>query len=290
MIGKAIAYGAATVVNAIATGKGSAFGLNLKTKAEVELNNSGKITAEIKNFPDEDTKLIKLCAENVLKYFNLNYGAHIITESEIPIARGLKSSSVAANAVVLATVSALSKEESIVLPGDEFIINIGVDSAIKANVTITGAFDDACASYLGGLVVTDNKKRILVKRKKMPRLDAIIFVPDEKVYTKSIDLDRINLIRDEIELIWGDALRGNIYRAMKMNGILYSSVLRQNPEIIVSALEEGAISAGLSGTGPAVVALAKTQKIIKSIEKKWREFDGRIIQTKINNKKSHIIE
>lgn len=37
MKAEATAHGAASIVNAIATGKGAAFGINLYTKAEVEL-------------------------------------------------------------------------------------------------------------------------------------------------------------------------------------------------------------------------------------------------------------
>ena len=54
MHGEAIAYGAATLVNAISTGKGAAVGVNLWTKARVELNrDAGKISATIQREPDE---------------------------------------------------------------------------------------------------------------------------------------------------------------------------------------------------------------------------------------------
>ncbi|RLI89878.1 MAG: hypothetical protein DRO62_00665 [Candidatus Altiarchaeales archaeon] len=58
----AVSYGAVTIINAIATGKGSALGIDLETKATVELNDSGRITAKIRKAPGEDTKLMKLCA------------------------------------------------------------------------------------------------------------------------------------------------------------------------------------------------------------------------------------
>ncbi|MEX0569368.1 MAG: shikimate kinase, partial [Candidatus Njordarchaeota archaeon] len=54
------------------------------------------------------------------------------------------------------------------------------------------------------------------------------------------------------------------------------------------ALGAGAISAGLSGTGPSVVALTKnnSEKIVEA----WSEFDGKIIEAKVNNKKAEILE
>ena len=107
----AISHGAVTLVNAIATGKGAAFGISLETKATVELNDTGKISAKIKNFPDEDTKLIELCAKKVLEFLGADYGVDIETESNIPPARGLKSSSAAANAAVLAVAGAIGEDE-----------------------------------------------------------------------------------------------------------------------------------------------------------------------------------
>jgi len=36
------------------------------------------------------------------------------------------------------------------------ILNVGVDASIETKVSLTGAYDDACACYYGGFVVTDN--------------------------------------------------------------------------------------------------------------------------------------
>jgi len=285
----AISYGAVTIINAIATGKGSALGIDLETKAIVELNDSGRITAKIRNAPGEDTKLMKLCARCTMDYFGVNYGAKIETESNIPIARGLKSSSAAANAVVLATVNSILKENpGFKKPGDMDIINLGVDAAIKARVTITGAFDDASASYLGGFVVTDNEKRKILRAGKMKPLDVLLFVPEEKIYTVDIDVNRTRLLRKELLIAWKEALNGNIYSAMNLNGILYSAALNQNSDIALSALRAGALASGLCGTGPAVAALVKDNS--DKIKEEWQQFDGRIIEARVNNKRAKIIK
>ena len=95
MTGKAvaIAHGAATIVNAIALGKGAAFGVDLWTKAEVKLTNEpGIIEAEITSDPNESTLLIEKTVLRVLQKFGLekSFGAKVKTQSNIPIARGLK--------------------------------------------------------------------------------------------------------------------------------------------------------------------------------------------------------
>ncbi len=284
----AISHGAITVVNAIATGKGSALGINLETKATIKLNDSGKITAKIKNASKEDTKLMELCAKYAFNHLGVEYGAKIETESNIPIAKGLKSSSAAANAVVLATVDAVMKENpELKSPGDMDIINLGVNAAIKAEVTITGAFDDASASYLGGFVVTDNEKREILKAEKIEPLDVLLFVPKEKIYTIKIDVDRTKLLRKEALIAWKEALDGNIYSAMNLNGILYSTTLNQDPDVALSALRAGALASGLCGTGPAVAALVGENP--DKIRDEWQQFDGKIIEAKVNNEKAKIL-
>ncbi len=146
----ASALGAGTVINAIATLKGAAFGLDLRTYSQVDITDR-EILCEVADDPSVDTSLLSACARIVLGQFAPAHGAHIITRSEVPIASGLKSSSAAANATVLALVQAL---DIALEPVD--IVRLGVQAARVAGVTITGAFDDACASFFGGLVITDN--------------------------------------------------------------------------------------------------------------------------------------
>ena len=113
MIGKAYCHGAATIINGIVLGKGAAFGIRLRTDATVELTDEpGIFGVTIERDTSENPKLAECCVEGVLKKFDLDskHGAKITTRSDIPISRGLKSSSAAANAIVLATFKALDKE------------------------------------------------------------------------------------------------------------------------------------------------------------------------------------
>ena len=154
MKGVASACGSATVINAIATGKGAAFALDLRVRGEVELTNEpGEVIGRV-GTTSESPKLIEICARKVLENLKLEkkYGARIKTTSDVPIAVGLSSSSAAANAVILATFAALGE-----IPSPKTIINLGIDAAFEAGTTITGAFDDAAASFHGCGVITDNK-------------------------------------------------------------------------------------------------------------------------------------
>lgn len=289
MEGKSCAYGAATIANAIATGKGAAFGISLKTQASVRLNDSGKFTGKIQDSPGEDTRLMELCAKKVLDRFGLALGADIETVSDIPVASGLKSSSTAANAVVLAAYSAAKKEKKGIRLTDRELLDIAVDAALEAKVTITGAYDDAAASYYGGYVITDNAKRKIIKKGPMDKnLNVIIYVPKERSYTAKIDVEKCRLIREPALLAWNEALNGSRYTALTANGLIYSAALGCDTTIPLAALGAGAHACGISGKGPSVVALTKGDP--EKIACAWKEFPGKIIECCINNKKAIIIE
>ncbi|MCD5409768.1 MAG: shikimate kinase [Methanocellales archaeon] len=273
--GRASACGAGTIINAIATWKGSAFAVDLRTTAEVELDKDMKgVQGEIGG--GGDTMLIERCAELVLKRFDYAGGAHIRTSSEIPIARGLKSSSAAANAAVMATLDALGEEME---PLET--IRIGIKAAVDVGVTITGAFDDAAASFLGGIVVTDNRTQQLIKRVEMES-DVLIFVPEEMAFTSDTNVERSRLLAPAVDIAYNLALEGEFEKAMTLNGILYCAALGFDPEIILRGLEAGASGVGLAGTGTAFTALVNKNKV-NAVSRAWSDFNGKIIKTKINN-------
>lgn len=285
--GAAIAYGAATIVNAIATGRGAAFGVDLCTKATVTLTDEpGVIKGRILSDPSESTVLIEKAVSKVLQKFKLEkkHGAIVETSSNIPIARGLKSSSTAANAIVLATLVALRKKLN-----DLSVVNLSIDAALEAGVTITGAFDDACASYFGNIVITDNTKRKIVKRFPITKASTVLFhVPEAKSYTTEVNVDKIRAFAPQIEIAYKEALGGRYWRAMMLNGLIYSTALGYDASIAMKALEAGAVSAGLTGKGPAVAAVLADKKI-NAVKEAWREYPGEIIQAKLNRTKAHII-
>jgi len=284
---EAVSHGAATIINAIATGKGAAIGVDLWTKARVQLTDkAGVIEGKIVSDPREDPILIEKTVRRVLKHFNLEgeFGAKVETRSNIPIARGLKSSSAAGNAIALATVAALDKNLD-----DLTIVNLGVDGAIDAKVTITGAFDDACASYFGGIVITDNMKRRVVKRlETAENLTVFFHVPPEKIYTIDSDVHRMKVVASLVKIAYKETLKGNYWAALTLNGLIYSSALGYNSSIAVDALMAGALAAGLSGKGPAVTAVVPDEKkdLVKDA---WQAYEGDIIEARVNNRKAKVV-
>ncbi len=272
--GCACALGAGTIINAIATWKGAAFGIDLKTEAWVTLTDDKKIQGYIEG--GGDTSLIERCVELVLLRFGSKHGAKVSTKSEVPIASGLKSSSAAANATVLATLDALGET----LPPLE-AIKIGVQAALDSKVTITGAFDDACASMLGGFVITDNKNKELISRVERDS-GVLILAPPKQVFSSATNVARSRLIGRWIDLAYKEAIAGNYEKAMTLNGFLYCAALGFSTEPMMAALEVGIEGVSLSGTGPAYTALG-TPKLLDRLEPVWRRMGGKVIRTKVNN-------
>lgn len=298
----ALCHGAATIVNAIAAGRGAAFGLGLECRVTVELKEGGGVTAVDVKEPG----LVERCVRNTLKLFPYGYGATVRVESEIPVARGLKSSSAVADAAVLAAFGALAKArggikmmridkstsvQQLVIGGDEVkdqtVLDISVKSAKEEGVTVTGALDDAAAAYFGGFVVTDNLKNRIMRRGEMERLSALVLVPDGQTYTKDVDVEAAKVCEREAGAVWELALSGDLYTAMTLNGMVYSAALGIPPEPAVAAMEAGALAAGLSGTGPAVVAVTKgdPDRILDA----WSGFGGKRIETKVSNEKARVV-
>ncbi len=222
----------------------------------------------------------------VFEHFNFRerFGAKVRTWSNIPIARGLKSSSVAGNAIALATVAALDKSLD-----DPTILNLSVDAAIEAKVTITGAFDDACASYFGGVMVTDNLKREIVKRFEIAEDPAVLFyVPAKKVYTSGSDVQRMKKVASLVRVAYKEAVKGKYWLALTLNGLIYSSALGYNQSIAADALMAGALAAGLSGTGPSVTAIVPEEKI-DNVKEAWQAYEGDILQARVNHEKAKVV-
>jgi shikimate kinase len=283
----AIAHGAATIVNAIALGKGAAFGVDLWTKAEVKLTDKPSIIeAEITSDLSESTLLIEKTVLRVLQRFDLEkrFGAKVKTQSNIPIARGLKSSSAAANAVALATTTALGKTLD-----DLEIVKIGVEAAFDAKVTVTGAFDDACASFFGGAVITDNLKREIIKQVQLPQGFTVLFhVPPQKAYSANADLARLQTVKPLVEVAFNEVLNGKVWEAITLNGLIYSSAQGYDTSIAIDALAAGAVAAGLCGKGPAVTAVAPKNKV-DAVKAALQKYDGEILQAKLNFEKAKVV-
>lgn len=280
MKARASSFGGGTIVSAIATGKGVAFGLALRASATAETQpEASGVGVDVAK--GVDPGLAAGAARRVLERTGGGLGLAISVDSEIPISRGLKSSSAVANAVVLAAARALEAE----LEPLE-MIRIGVDAALDAGVTLTGAFDDACASFFGGIVATDNRSRSILKTDRFPDdVVAVVHLPDRTIAKASLRRLDFGVIRPQVETAFRLAQRGDYYRAMELNSAAYAAILGVDETPAIRAREAGALAAGISGTGPAIIALAEPSEV-KSVRNAMAEADSRVRVVPLNNTES----
>ena len=274
--------GSATIINAIATGFGSAFGIGLDIVCNAKTQ-SHSITCS--NDVGADTSLMELCVSNVFDYYDINsdeFGLDIKTTSELPMASGLSSSSALSNAVTAISSKIISEEFNLEPLSDFDIINLAIESSLKAKVTITGAFDDATASYFGGVTVTDNGARKILIKEPMEELPVLVYMPNFISKSGSSDVNKMKLMAPLVETAFEIAKNKDYFKALNLNGLIYSAALGFDSSIAIEALNAGALASGLSGTGSSFVAICEEDKI-DDIKEAWSLLDGRVIETFSDN-------
>jgi shikimate kinase len=270
-------HGAISIVNAIATGKGSALGISLNVTAEVKVSEGQGI-----KFPcNKADKLIN----NILHYtipedIIDNNSISVKICSNIPSGWGLKSSSAVSNAVALACTKIATDEID-----DNTVLESAVRASRDANVTVTGAYDDSTACYFGGFVITDNYLCKLIRRERaQDGLVAIIFLP---YLNQRANIYKLPMLSDLFLDAFKIAESGNYWKAMKMNGVLTSAAFSANYEPILSAIENGALSASISGNGPSIAAICYKDNV-ESIKAAFSKFKGNILVSPVNNEKASV--
>lgn len=271
--------GSATIVNAIATGYGSAFGINLDIIAKGKLNSTKiKCSTDVST----NTKLMELAIKEVINHYDIKTGAEITIESKLPQGSGLSSSSSLSNSVVSLMSSLISEEFNLKHLTDSEIINLAIDASVKAGVTITGAFDDATASYFGGITVTNNLKREIILKEKMENHKILIYMPEAISLTGESNVEKMKLLSPLVKIAFDLASKKEYFKALTLNGLLYSASLGFDTEIVMDALNNGALASGLSGTGSAIVAISDNQHN-DDIYDVWTSYPGEIIETQVDN-------
>jgi len=281
-IAKATIHGAISIVNAIATGKGAALGISKKVNVEIETSYGKGVTIEVEN-KSMSSRLINRVIEKIVTKNELSKTKlKVSLDTEIPTGYGLKSSSAISTAVAMACAKLFKPKMN-----DTEILNAGVKASIETKVSLTGAYDDACACYYGGFVVTDNyKKKLIHSEKCLSHVSAVIFIPKSR---KRGNVRKLKTFSDDFEQAWNLAKKSDYWNAMNLNGIATSTILSSEPEIILKLIENGAIGASVSGNGPSIAAIVKNDAVPK-IKKIFSTLDGNTTVAQINNKKAEVHE
>ncbi len=254
---RAFAYLGGSVLNAIPTWVGAAFAVDLKVEGSIK-------------------KCEKLGIEkHVIEVLKEKYGvekeACVELKSPVEGGSGLKTSSAVMNVITIL----LSEYNGLRLSPLE-VLRVSVESAKRAGITVTGAFDDASASLLGGLVMTDNKRMGIIRREKIEKW-AIILPKKRNLSLREVK-ERLLLFKDVFEVAKEEALKGNFEKAMLINGLAVANALGYSVEPIKDALKVGAIAA-ISGNGPSYIALTEEpDKLLKA----WERYGDPVVVRTVN--------
>jgi len=256
-------WGAGTVINALATGTGCAFGISLKTECEIIINQNGE-----NRFRDGvDESIIS----EILSFFPEIQNPEFKIKSSIPTGSGLGSSSAFVNSILIA----LNRISEKIRPDD--IPRINSKLSRKHGISYTGAYDDACASFYGGLVLTDNEKNEIILKRNLTRECLILIPPVEK---RKIDVSVLRKNSARIQKAVQSINDGDIGCAMKINSQFYCEMLDYPYKPIEIALKY-VDEAGLSGNGPAYICLGEREDMMKVAES-WKNF-GKVIRCRTVN-------
>ncbi|WP_292000166.1 shikimate kinase [Caldivirga sp.] len=249
-------YGGVSIINAIPSLRGGTMAIDLPVRVNVSKGNCAM---------DEFTSFI-------VKYVSTRLGIKeeycIKVNSNVPMASGLKSNSAVAVGVTYALTEAaevgLSKIDA---------IRIAAEATKAHGSSITGAFDDAAASLLGGVVLTDNRLMKIIKHIN-PQNDVVVVITGFREGKKPISIDALRGLSSLYHDLTHWALDGKIWEAATINGIMVAKALGyvNQLRVIGEALSRGALSAGVSGNGPSVYAVFKDGEegpYVDYINKHW---------------------
>lgn len=268
---------AITVVSGFASGKGVTIGTDLSCTVNIRVvpTNGVDDRIEIASTANDPHHLIETCIRKSMQKLNVKFPKNksllVRVDSKIPPAIGLKSSS----SVSVATVKAIfdlfeaNTKNSIDI---QEVLRTSCEASIDSGASLTGAFDDAAAGYLGGLVFSDNLRFRLLSHRSLDNKwgsTVKVLVPAHMKLTSSLKLSDYHAYREQSLEAIEFARSGVIVQAMFLNSIIHSLIHRYSLQPIVSSIEEGASASGISGKGPAIAALCPTSKAAERIERRW---------------------
>lgn len=249
------AHGAVTILNATATGIGCALAVEAGAVARWTWQGDRLV---LDGAPDD--RLARAVQQQCG-----GAGAQVSTSTRFAPARGLKTSSSSAAAMLRAAHAARGDGLE-----DRELLRAAVRASRDAGVTLTGALDDQAAVTLGGCHLTDNRRDAVLQTLPAERWHVAVWVPDEglpKPRLQGVDASAVAKDARAAERL---AMQGRLAEAMTRNGEAFTRLyaaagLPVDARPAAVALANGALGAGLSGTGPAVAALFGARTDLPSV-------------------------
>lgn len=233
--------------------------LRLKPSAFLDISPRGKHLASL---PRDETNLVYRIMAEVFAHFGKSMPhLSIEIESEIPLARGLGSSSAATVAALLGANALLGSP-------------LSTQDILHWAVKIEGHPDNAAAALLGGIVVTaqDNAECHALGFSPPKHLGVLLVIPEHTLETNlsrtvlpatltrqdavfnlsHATLLAVALLQGRLDLV-GKAMKDRLHQPQR------AQLVPGLSEILAGAVEYGALGAALSGAGPSMLCLYDKQ-------------------------------
>lgn len=234
--------GGISALSAFFNGFGSAISVNLPMELNLSVMGGGETTRP-RGTISSTIGLLK-------KRFGVKGSFSASVTKAIPQSRGLKSSS----ALTLSLTAAFLKLNSIEM-NDKELLSLAADISIENGTSSTGAYDDLCSAFYGGICITDNRARKLILRREVPEKRVVIAYSSSTRSSASVNLSEMNRYSTHADVILDLVKSGLYYEAMTLNGNLMGVIHGQNSYLIRHFLSTGASYSSQCGKGPAVFAV-----------------------------------
>jgi shikimate kinase len=273
---EAEAYATANMVEV--AGKSAAFALDMKTTASASLREDGKIIAK-----DATAKEV---VEKVLALLGYSCGVEVTLKTEIPKNKGFGEDAAAAVATALAVSGAVAKKFGTI---NELKIDIHTRDQfmiIEEKLFNKKKLVDLCsegmradrvyASFYGGFAISENGR--ILRHGEMEMASMVILAPKK---VEKLGEDDMMVLGDELDIIFQQALSGNLNTAMNMNATLLAK------KMALKMLKAGAMAVSAAKEG-GLVAINRDEKKAEEIADALK-LDGSIITKKASNSHAKII-
>jgi shikimate kinase len=253
------ANAAISILHAMGLGKGCSIGIDLKVTVRL-VSQYQEIEDDFHSLLDS---IVIIWTEQGLPLPD-NFGWEI--SSNIPIGQGLKSSSAVSCAAIkalnLATWAGLSDSE---------IVNLSVSSQRHAGCTVTGSMDDSWASISPGWKLVDPyqtaEQSVLIKGELEE--DYCVFLILRGKRTNEISSQKFKNQLTIFERALSSLSNGSIFHAMSANGMAVAAATDDDEALRIcnNAIANGALSAAITGSGPAisVVCFLEDKPLIREV-------------------------
>ncbi len=290
MKGRGSTFGAISIVSAIAGGKGVTASIKLGTETVVELEKKPGDWSIFVNDEQIESRLALETVRLALKAAGKEAGEYsgtIRTSSVLPIGAGLKTSSSFSSATALAVFAALGQRAF----DPQKVMMISIEASLISGSSVTGAMDDCASCLLGGINMADNLGRKIERSKLFDRpLRVVIKVPKTPSRRGEVDVLQVKKLGTVADVLYRMCSAADTWRAMTLNGVLYSGIYGYDPRPALLAVEHGALGASLSGTGPATAAVfdPRSDAELGALKAQWISDGSQVLETETNNEHGRI--